>query len=245
VAKAAGVPFLFCLDEGLAFVNNEDMRKTELAEGEYYHVYNRGVDKRNIFSDESDYWRFFHSLILLNDVEDGLIDKYRNHCRKESKVQPSEFRRLSLRQERPLIDFVAYCLNPNHYHFIIQQLEKDGIKTFMHRLGTSYTMYFNKKHERSGSLFQGPFKAAHIRGNGKLFYLTTYVNCNSEIHRIAPAQNYKWSSQSFYLGKYKSNLLCGANPVINEFRNKHYAEQAKINTKHFKEKKEDENSFLE
>jgi hypothetical protein len=79
----------------------------------------------------------------------------------------------------------------------------------------------------------------------KLFYLTTYVNCNSEIHGIAPASKYKWCSQSFYLGKYKSNLLCRSNPVIKEFRNGHYAEQAKINVKHFKEKKEDEKSFLE
>ena len=221
------------------------MRKTELAKGEYYHIYNRGVDKRNIFGYESDYYRFFWSLILLNDVEDGLIDKFRNHRRSEPKTQPAEFRKLSLRQERPMVDFVAYCLNPNHYHFIIQQLEEDGIKTFMHRLGTSYTLYFNKKNDRSGSLFQGPFKAAHIKDNGKLFYLTTYVNCNSEIHGIAPAENYKWSSHSYYLGKYKNNLLCGSNPVIKEFRSSHYAESAKANTKHFKEKKEDEKSFLE
>jgi putative transposase len=221
------------------------MRKTELAKGEYYHIYNRGVDKRNIFGDESDYYRFFHSLILLNDVEDGLIDKYRNHCRSEVRVQPSEFRRLSLSQERPLVNFVAYCLNPNHYHFIFQQLEEGGIKNFMHRLGTSYTMYFNKKYDRSGSLFQGPFKSAHIKDNGKLFYLTTYVNCNSEIHGIAPAKNYKWCSQSFYLGKYKSNLLCHSDAVTKEFRNKHYAGQTKLNMKHFRERKEDEKAFLE
>lgn len=221
------------------------MRKIELATGEYYHVYNRGVDKRNIFGDESDYYRFFWSLILLNDAEDGLIDKFRNHRRSEPKAKPLEFRRLSLRQERPLVDFVAYCLNPNHYHFIIQQLAEDGIKTFMHRLGTSYTMYFNKKYKRNGSLFQGPFKAAHIKDNGKLFYLTTYVNCNSEIHGIAPAENYKWCSQPYYLEKYASNLLCGSNPVIKEFRNNHYKEYAKTNTKHFREKKEDEKSFLE
>ncbi len=221
------------------------MRKKELATGEYYHVYNRGVDKRNIFGDESDYWRFFSSLILLNDIEDGLIDRYRNHLRGETKVQPSEFRRLNLRQERPLIDFVAYCLNPNHYHFIIQQLEEKGVEKFMHRLGTSYTMYFNKKYDRSGALFQGRFKAVHIKDNGQLFYLTTYVNCNSEIHGIAPAENYKWCSQPFYLGKYESDLLCNSNPVIKEFRNLHYADQAKANIKHFRDKKEDEKLFLE
>jgi putative transposase len=221
------------------------MRKKELATGEYYHVYNRGVDKREVFSDESDYWRFFHSLILLNDVEDGLIDKYRNHCRSDVKVQPSEFRRLNLRQERPLVSFVAYCLNPNHYHFIIQQLEENGIEKFMHRLGTGYTMYFNKKYDRTGSLFQGRFKAAHIKDSGKLFYLATYVNCNSEIHGVALAENYKWCSQSYYLGNYKSNLLCNSNPVIKEFRNSHYAESTRENVKHFKEKKEDEKSFLE
>src|SRR4030042_3661942 len=156
------------------------MRKTELAKGEYYHVYNRGVDKRNIFEDESDYYRFFSSLILLNDIEDGLIDKYRNYLRSEPKTKPSGFRKLGLRQERPLVDFVAYCLNPNHYHLIIQQLGKDGIKNFMYRLGTSYTMYFNKKYNRSGSLFPGPFKARDIKDNGTLFYPTTQQHSNSE-----------------------------------------------------------------
>jgi len=216
-----------------------------LVQGEYYHIYNRGVDKRKIFEDESDYWRFFNSLILLNDVEDGLIDKFRNFQRSNLKAQPSEFLRLSLRQEKPLVDFVAYCLNPNHYHFIVQQIEEDGIEKFMHRLGTSYTMHFNKKYKRSGALFQGRFKVVGIKDNGKLFYLTTYVNCNSEIHGIAPAENYKWCSHSFYLGKYKSDLLCNSNPVIKEFRNSYYAELARENTKHFKERKEDEKSLLE
>jgi len=85
----------------------------------------------------------------------------------------------------------------------------------------------------------------HIKDNGQLFYLTTYVNCNSEIHGIAPAGNYKWCSQPFYLGKYESDLLRNSNPVIKEFRNLHYADQAKANIKHFRDRKEDEKLFLE
>jgi len=75
-----------------------------------------------------------------------------------------------------LVDVVCYCLNSNHYHMILKQKSNDGIKKFMHKLGTSYTMYFNKKLKRSGSLFQGKFKSIHIDSNEYLLYLSAYVN---------------------------------------------------------------------
>ena len=220
------------------------MRKVRLTENEYYHIYNRGVDKRNVFLDDFCFYRFYTSLILLNDIQDGLMERYRDYQRTHPKAQPSEFLRLSLRKENPLVKIVAYCLNPNHYHFILEQKKENGIEKFMHRIGTSYTMYFNKKYQRSGALFQGRFKSAQIKPNG-LLYLSAYVNCNSEIHGIAKAEKYRWCSFPDYIGKRRDNL-CSKKTILGDFKSgKEYFEFAKENMKAQKQKKEDEKLYFE
>src|SRR3989344_8431518 len=111
------------------------MRKTSFAEGEYYHVYNRGVDKRDIFTDNEDYTRFLLSMREFN-VRDPIGSIYENSFAKEQLThKPSK--------RQPLVKFIAFCLNPNHYHFILQQMTERGVEKYMHRLGTGYTKYFN------------------------------------------------------------------------------------------------------
>jgi putative transposase len=176
------------------------MRKDKLAEGEYYHIFNRGVDKRKIFNDEKDFCRFCVSMDLLNDEQDGLMDRWRDFKKCIPKAQLSEFKKKHLEKREGLVEVISFCLNPNHYHMLLRQKGEKGIEKFMHRLGTSYTKYFNEKHDRSGSLFQGRFKSTHINSNSLLFYLSVYVNCNSEIHSIVKAKNYRWCSFGNYLG---------------------------------------------
>jgi putative transposase len=176
------------------------MRKVQLATNEYYHIYNRGVDKRNVFTNEADYWRFFEAMYLANDERDGLIKIWKDYQRFNPKAKLWEFAKFSFGRMNPMVEIVAYCLNPNHYHFILKQITKRGIEKFMQKIGTSYTKHFNQKYDRSGSLFQGTFKSSHIKPN-TLLYLSAYVNCNSEIHGIAKAQSYRWCSFSDYLGK--------------------------------------------
>ena len=159
------------------------MRKTAFANGEFYHIYNRGVDKCDVFVDDADYKRFLLSMNLLNDVENGLMQRYRDLKRDGlPKVQPSDIRRLDLGKHDKLVEIICYCLNPNHYHMIVKQKENKGIEKFMQKLGTSYTMYFNKKYKRSGSLFQGKFKSIHIDSNEYLLHLSAYINQNNFIH---------------------------------------------------------------
>jgi putative transposase len=81
-----------------------------------------------------------------------------------------------------LVEINAYCLNQNHFHLIVKQLRSGGISEFMQKIGTGHTMYFNKKYNRSGSLFQGTFKSTHINSNELLLYLSVYVNANHRIH---------------------------------------------------------------
>src|SRR3989338_2208696 len=141
------------------------IRKVAFVENEFYHIYNRGVDKRPIFSDKHNSERFFQSMHAFNTINPiGSIFEKSFNKKKKGKSDP------------PLVQFIAYSLNPNHFHFILTQLEERGIEKFMHRLGTGYTMYFNEKRGRSGSLFQGRFKANHINSNEYLLYASAYVN---------------------------------------------------------------------
>ena len=194
------------------------MKRSELANGECYHVYNRGVDKREVFFDDFDYHRFLMGVILLNDERDGLLEAWRNARQQKQCPKFADFRRLNLR--RPLVEIIGYCLNPNHYHFILKQIEDDGIKKLMHRLGTSYTMYFNKKYKRSGALFQGRFKSVHVDSNEYFLYLVAYVSCNHSIHGLGD-DDWKYASFREY-GDGKSGALsvCGnINMLKDQFRN--------------------------
>lgn len=123
------------------------MRKINFANGEYYHIFNRGVDKRIIFSSQKDYARFFQSVDEFNSI-DPIGSLYENSFRKrENQVSKKAPRK------KKLIEIICYCFNPNHYHFILKQLIDRGIEKFMHRLGIGYTKYFNQKYDRNGVLF--------------------------------------------------------------------------------------------
>src|SRR3989344_2403952 len=143
-------------------------RKTIFSNGEFYHIYNRGVDKRDIVLSSRDSERFLQGMIGFNTIE-PIGSLYEN-----------SFNSLgSLASKSGLVNIVAYCLNPNHYHFLVEQLVDRGIEKFMHRLGTGYTKYFNLVSKRTGSLFQGPFKSIHIEDNEYLLHLSAYVNLNN------------------------------------------------------------------
>lgn len=144
------------------------MRKTPLVTGEYYHLYNRGVEKRTIFQDKSDLLRFFQSIKEFNCVDPvGSIYEHSFHKEKDS--------------GKKLVEIISYCLNPNHFHLIVKQLEENGISEFMKRLSGGYTLYFNNRHKRSGVLFQGKFKSKHIDSDTYLQHVSVYVNLNNQV----------------------------------------------------------------
>ena len=196
------------------------MRKVPLVNEEYYHIFNRGVDKREVFLNEADYWRFLFSLQLMNDKNNGRMIAWRDF----KKVNPDGtleqfFLTSNVRKQDPLVEIVAYCLNPNHYHLILKQVEEKGIEVFMQKVGNGYTKYFNKKNNRSGILFQGKFKSSHINSNEYLLYVSAYVNCNSQVHKIAPAEKYFWSSFREYIkGKSKHPVVLKKETVLDQFK---------------------------
>lgn len=192
------------------------MRKIKFYNGEYYHIYNRGVDKQNIFKDKNDYLRFLDSMNFYSKIKTG-----------------------SLEGDPVLrVEIICYCLNPNHFHFLLKQLIDKGIEDFMHRLGVSHAMYFNKKYNRSGSLFQGRYKSIRIKNNSGLLWLSAYINGNPEIHDIVRAKDYPWSSYLECLKKISSQRG-DKSIILDQFKNQNeyqeftnlVIEEARLNKK--------------
>lgn len=188
-------------------------RKAPFVTGEFYHIYNRGVDKRIVFSDESDLDRFMKSLEEFNVIE-PIGSLY------EKAFADKQFGGSTSKLEK-LVNLVAYCVNPNHFHFILEQVTDKGIEKFMHRLGTGYTRYFNEKEKRSGSLFQGRFKSVLIDSNEYLLHASAYVNLNDRVHQLGGSTSKLVKSRSSwgeYTGDSKSNF-CGKDIILEQFRN--------------------------
>lgn len=139
------------------------------AVGEYYHVYNRGTEKRLIFLDEADYTRFISLLYLCNSSLSIHRSDYAN--------TPLNIL-ITLPREKLLVDIGAYCLMPNHFHLLLHEHIEGGISIFMQKISTAYTMYFNKRYERNGSLFQGRFQAEHLSTDNYLKYIFAYIHLN-------------------------------------------------------------------
>ncbi len=193
------------------------MRKTPLIIGEYYHIYNRGTDKRSTFPDKDCLNRFLQCMDEFNVVEPI------------GSIYLNSFNQLrgSTSQSEKLVEFVAYCLNPNHYHFLMTPLVEKGIEKFMQRLGTGYTMYFNEKKKRSGSLFQGRFKAEHINSNEYLLHVSVYVNLNDRVHKLpqlrgstSQLSRSSWSQYMSDTVNGNREVSCNKKIILGQFKNK-------------------------
>jgi len=143
-------------------------RKIVFVPSEFYHLYNRGVEKRNIFLNEKDYDRFLSLLYLCNATEPVHLQHRGSTFTEAAQVSRKD----------TLIDIASYCLMPNHFHLLVREKEEGNISRFMQKLATGYTMYFNTKRERSGSLFEGTFKARHVDDDRYLKYVIAYINLN-------------------------------------------------------------------
>ncbi len=146
-------------------------RKFSFAVGEYYHLYNRGTDKRVIFTNSNDYHRFVLLLHLCNGADRVDLSNLLREGRTFTEL-------MGLDISDRLVDIVAYCLMPNHFHLLVREKKETGISTFTKKFLTAYSMYFNKKYERSGSLFEGKFKARHANSDEYLKYLFAYIHLN-------------------------------------------------------------------
>ena len=199
-------------------------RKTKLEPGGVYHIYNRGVEKRDIFLSDGDRWRFLQGMYLFNDEAASANLLYRLEQEKGKMhfgVLREYVKEMGVKRE-PLVEIMADCLKPNHFHLLIKEIHPNGISRFMQKLGTGYVRFFNKKHERVGPLFQGVFKAVEVKTDEQLMYLLAYINVINPGQELEPelksfaqdpgeilrfVENYPWSTHLEYLGKRDSIII--------------------------------------
>jgi REP element-mobilizing transposase RayT len=199
------------------------MNREPFAEGEFYHIFNQGVDKRNIFSDEYDSERFLESMEVFNNEEPaGSI--YEQSFNKDIPQLGGST------SKSKLVNIIAYCLNPNHFHMILEQISEGGISEYMKRLGGGYTMYFNAREKRKGSLFLGRFRSVHVGTDGYLLHLSAYVNLNNRVHQLDDeALRLVRSSWGEYT-ELSEKQLCTKDVILGRFKDgdeyKAYAEDA-------------------
>ncbi len=151
----------------------------------YYHVYNRGVEKRKIFIDDEDY------RVFLN-----LLKRYLDH---EPKLDKSgrQYDHLYGR-----VELLTYCLMPNHFHLLIYVHDATAMQRLFRGVATSYTGYFNKKYQRVGPLFQDRYKASMILNDSYLLHISRYIHLNPKAWR-----SWAYSSLPYYLGDKKSSWI--------------------------------------
>ncbi len=206
----------------------------------YYHLYNRGVEKRDIFLDTQDYKVFLNYL-----------KEYLSPLLPESKVKKTKFtlqgQTFKALPRTPKnysedVELVAYCLMPNHWHMLIKQLSEKPMSEFIRSIMTRYSMYFNKKYNRVGSLFQGKYKAVLIDNESYLLHLSRYIHLNpSEITGDIISA---YSSYGDYLGLRRTKWL-KPDVVIKQFDSKVGLEFKKINNyKYFVEKYKQEDALI-
>jgi len=202
------------------------MRKIKFEQGKIYHICNRGVEKRDIFNNDSDKWRFLQGMFLFNDEKSsfGVLDR----IEKENKGRINfnllkEFINNNRENRNQLVRIMADCLMPNHYHLLLEEIKEGGISKFMQKSGIGYVKYFNKKYDRVGSLFQGRFKAVPIENDIQLQYILAYINIINPGQLIEPelkekgvididkimnfAESYSFSTNPDYLGLRDSIII--------------------------------------
>jgi putative transposase len=185
---------------------------------ETYHVYNRGVDKREVYMTPDDYSYFIHLLYILNDNKKANNTNRNLHGRGSTSTKEGDRRTC-------LVDILSFCLMPNHYHLLLKQRQEGGIAKFMQKVGTGYTMYFNEKYSRSGSLFQGRYKSVYIHDDRQLLYIPHYIHLNpvplmpkgKNYTSAMYLEQYKWSSYQDYIGKKNFPSLIKPSFILDQF----------------------------
>ena len=193
------------------------MRRSTFAEGEYYHIYNRGVEKRSIFLNDGDRWRFLTLLLLLQG--DVLVPKVSRIVSdvQRWRLESGIFKDVLASRE---VELVCFCLMNNHYHLVLSEKKEGGISRYMMRLGDSYTKYFNIINERKGHLFESKFQSIHIDENNYLKHLSAYIHLNPhELKSWSGREHeYPWSSFRNYCGDVRLGDFINPSIVMDQFK---------------------------
>lgn len=184
----------------------------------YFHVYNRGVAKQIIYNSTHEYRRFLRVIAFYIELQ----PETKFSAASNEKIENIFDAVLN----QPMIEIIAYCLMPNHFHLLVRQICDNGISIFTKRALNSYTRYYNIKNNRVGTVFQGTFRATEIKNNEQLLHVSRYIHLNPTIAKLTdnPAR-YHWSSYNQYLRGNTNRIgnpqlalgLCGSTQEYKKF----------------------------
>lgn len=181
-------------------------RTIPFVNGEFYHIYNRGLEKLPTFYQTRDYSRFLKALYYY---------QIQNPKPKFSLYQESKI--FQINPNKKIVDLVSYCLMPNHFHLLVKQLQDGGISEFMRKFIHSYTKYRNVKYNRQGPVFQGMFKAVRVETDEQLIHLSRYIHLNPLVsYLVKDLTLYRWSSYNTFIGL-EANSLIAKEYILNFF----------------------------
>jgi putative transposase len=198
------------------------MRKEKITSGEYYHIYNRGINKQTIFHDRADYARFLFLVLYFQSAK-----TFYNIGRIVSGYIKQRLFLITTRDFEEIIrcrslELIAFCIMPNHFHLIIKEGGEGNVAKYMHRVLGGYSRYYNAKYKTSGHLFQSEYKSVLIENNTQLLYLTAYIHRNP---RVLPEwykkeAEYEWSSYQDYIGVSRYADLLEQRIILDQFDSK-------------------------
>ncbi|MDP3882669.1 MAG: transposase [Candidatus Staskawiczbacteria bacterium] len=200
------------------------IRKFKFIPGGFYHLFNRGNGKQDIFRNDKDRYRFLQAIYLSNSKGIGFtvadLEKIKGGYSLEKIKNLLEQKNIIY---DPLVKICTDCLMPNHFHFLVEEIQEGGVSCFMQKLGNSYARYFSIKYDRPGSLFQGRFGAVEVSNDNQLKYLLIYINVLnpaqlvesdlkengiSDFEKVLDrVENYSWSGHQEFMGRRNSVII--------------------------------------
>ena len=200
------------------------MRKETTTPGEYYHIFNRGINKNDIFYNDLDRLRF---LFLITHLQSAV--SFKNISREIKLLVQSRALHSCVDKEiiaeickERFIELVAFALMPNHFHLLIREVQENGIPQYMHKILTAYSKYINIKHEKDGHVLQGPYRIVHVDNNEQLTYLSAYIHRNPRDLQAWTNKeiSYPWSSYQDFARENRWEELLNPSIVLNQFTTK-------------------------
>jgi len=178
----------------------KDRDYKNFTQGSIFHIYNRGNNREKIFYDEQDYKSFLFRTGLALGIDSEVLQ--------EERLTSVPYSRIRINAEKNLFKIHSFCLMPNHFHLLIEQIGDVPISKLISQVCTSYAMYINKKYKRVGHVFQDQFKAVLIENNPQLMWTSAYIHMNAVKDKIVKYPNeYKWSSYNDFTSDRKLPIV--------------------------------------
>lgn len=200
--------------------HNGDMTRIRAtAPGEYYHIFNRGFQKMPVFRDRADWMRmlflilYCQSPLVITKITRAIgsalpTEGFSVYLETQEKIQTERF-----------VELTCFALMPNHFHLLVKETEEDGISRYMQRIQLAYTHYFNAKYHGSGHIFQGRYRAVHVKDDRQLMHLSAYIHKNPrELSGWRGKEfGYPWSSLQDYTSANRWGGLLATDIIASRF----------------------------